>query len=40
VKRDQLGEQQRIADTYFAAGLIPNTLKATDIRIWTPPAAK
>ena len=40
VKRDQLGEQQRIADTYFAAGLIPNSLKATDIRIWTPPAAK
>jgi sulfonate transport system substrate-binding protein len=40
VKRDQLAEQQRIADTYFAAGLIPNALKATDIRIWTPPPAK
>ncbi|WP_235851468.1 aliphatic sulfonate ABC transporter substrate-binding protein [Paraburkholderia acidicola] len=38
VQRDQLGEQQRIADTYRAAGLIPATLKATDIRIWTPPA--
>ncbi|MCX4161603.1 MULTISPECIES: aliphatic sulfonate ABC transporter substrate-binding protein [Paraburkholderia] len=37
VQRDQLGEQQRIADTYRAAGLIPATLKATDIRIWTPP---
>ena len=40
VQRDQLGEQQRIADTYRAAGLIPATLKATDIRIWTPPAAR
>lgn len=38
VKRDQLAEQQRIADTYRAAGLIPAALKATDIRIWTPPA--
>lgn len=40
VKRERLGEQQRIADTYFAAGLIPNALKATDIRIWTPPPGK
>jgi sulfonate transport system substrate-binding protein len=40
VKRDQLAEQQRIADTYHAAGLIPVALKATDIRIWTPSAAK
>jgi sulfonate transport system substrate-binding protein len=40
VKRDQLADQQRIADTYHAAGLIPVALKATDIRIWTPPAAK
>jgi sulfonate transport system substrate-binding protein len=38
VRRDQLGEQQRIADTYHAAGLIPAELKATDIRIWTAPA--
>jgi len=38
VRRDQLEEQQRIADTYYAAGLIPNALKATDIHIWTPPA--
>lgn len=37
VRRDQLGEQQRIADTYRAAGLIPAALRATDIRIWTPP---
>jgi sulfonate transport system substrate-binding protein len=40
VKRDQLAEQQRIADTYLAAGMIPTALKATDIRIWTPPSAK
>ncbi|MFP3566846.1 aliphatic sulfonate ABC transporter substrate-binding protein [Paraburkholderia sp. SIMBA_030] len=38
VRRDQLVEQQRIADAYHAAGLIPAALKATDIRIWTPPA--
>ncbi len=37
VKRAQLGEQQRIADTYHAAGLIPVALKANDIQIWTPP---
>ncbi|SDR30539.1 sulfonate transport system substrate-binding protein [Paraburkholderia fungorum] len=40
VRRDQLAEQQRIADTYHAAGLIPVALKASDIRIWTPPPAK
>jgi sulfonate transport system substrate-binding protein len=39
VRRDQLAEQQRIGDTYYAAGLIPAALKATDIRIWTPTAA-
>jgi sulfonate transport system substrate-binding protein len=38
VRREQLGDQQRIADTYRAAGLIPVALKATDIRIWTAPA--
>lgn len=40
VRRDQLAEQQRIADTYHAAGLVPVALKASDIRIWTPPPAK
>jgi sulfonate transport system substrate-binding protein len=39
VRRDQLGEQQRIADTYRAAGMIPNPLKAADIRIWAPSGA-
>lgn len=37
VRRAQLGDQQRIADTYRSAGLIPVALKATDIRIWTAP---
>ncbi|WP_186145778.1 aliphatic sulfonate ABC transporter substrate-binding protein [Burkholderia gladioli] len=36
VRRDRLAEQQRIADTYRAAGMIPVAVKATDIRIWTP----
>ncbi|MEX3630170.1 MAG: hypothetical protein VB138_12585 [Burkholderia sp.] len=36
VRRDQLAEQQRIADTYRAAGMIPAAVTATDIRIWTP----
>ncbi|QYD68052.1 aliphatic sulfonate ABC transporter substrate-binding protein [Paraburkholderia edwinii] len=39
VQRDRLGDQQRIADTYYAAHMIPKTLKATDLRIWTPPSA-
>ena len=38
VQSNRLGDQQRIADTYYAAHLIPKTLQATDIRIWTPPA--
>ncbi|MGA7781442.1 MAG: hypothetical protein WCA85_27545 [Paraburkholderia sp.] len=40
MKRDELAEQQRIADTYLSAGLIPDALKATEIRIWMPPPAK
>ncbi|HEY4353977.1 MAG TPA: aliphatic sulfonate ABC transporter substrate-binding protein [Paraburkholderia sp.] len=39
VQSNRLGDQQRIADTYFAAHMIPKTLNATDIRIWTPPPA-
>ncbi len=38
VRRDNLAEQQRIADTYHAAGMIPVAVNATGIRIWTPPA--
>jgi len=38
VKRSALGEQQRIADTFFAAGLLPRKVNATDVAIWTPAA--
>ncbi|WP_034295433.1 aliphatic sulfonate ABC transporter substrate-binding protein [Herbaspirillum sp. RV1423] len=31
-----LGEQQRIADTFFAAGLLPRKVNATDVAIWKP----
>jgi len=31
-----LGEQQRIADTFFAAGLLPKKVNATDVAIWKP----
>lgn len=34
-----LGEQQRIADTFFAAGLLPKKVNATDVAIWKPAAA-
>jgi sulfonate transport system substrate-binding protein len=39
VRSDRLGDQQRIADTYYAARMIPKPLKASDIRIWTPSAS-
>lgn len=38
VQKSQLGEQQRIADTFREAGLIPKPLTATDIDIWSPDA--
>ncbi|RFB70689.1 MULTISPECIES: aliphatic sulfonate ABC transporter substrate-binding protein [unclassified Herbaspirillum] len=31
-----LGEQQRIADAFFAAGLLPKKVNATDVSIWKP----
>jgi sulfonate transport system substrate-binding protein len=31
-----LGEQQRIADAFFAAGLLPKRVNATDVSIWKP----
>ncbi len=31
-----LSEQQRIADTFFAAGLLPKKVNATDVAIWKP----
>lgn len=38
VKVDQLAEQQRIADGYYEAKLIPKPLKVSDIVIWVPKA--
>jgi sulfonate transport system substrate-binding protein len=38
VKVDDLAEQQRIADTYYAAKLIPKPLNVTEINIWAPKA--
>jgi sulfonate transport system substrate-binding protein len=38
VKLDELVEQQRIADTYYAAKLTPKPLKVSDIAVWTPKA--
>ncbi|MFW0758731.1 aliphatic sulfonate ABC transporter substrate-binding protein [Pseudomonas sp. H11T01] len=36
VKINELAEQQRIADTYYAAKLTPKPLKVSDITVWTP----
>lgn len=36
VKLDHLAEQQRIADTYYAAKLIPKPLQVSTITVWTP----
>ncbi|QKF53144.1 aliphatic sulfonate ABC transporter substrate-binding protein [Pseudomonas graminis] len=36
VKADQLGEQQKIADAFFNAGLLPTAVDAKDVDIWTP----
>lgn len=35
VQRAQLAEQQRIADTFREAGLIPRELKSSDIPVWS-----
>jgi sulfonate transport system substrate-binding protein len=36
VKADQLGEQQKIADAFFAAGLLPKAVDAHNVEIWKP----
>lgn len=36
VQADQLGEQQKIADTFLAAGLLPKAVDAKDVDIWKP----
>ncbi|MGN8273612.1 aliphatic sulfonate ABC transporter substrate-binding protein [Pseudomonas sp. SMN5] len=33
---DQLGEQQKIADAFFAAGLLPKAVNTQDVEIWAP----
>ena len=38
VQRDQLAEQQRIADAFFAEGLLPRAVDAAAARIWSPPS--
>jgi sulfonate transport system substrate-binding protein len=36
VNSQQLGEQQKIADAFFAAGLLPKAVDAKDVEIWKP----
>jgi len=36
VKADQLGEQQKIADAFFTAGLLPKAVDAHDVEVWKP----
>jgi sulfonate transport system substrate-binding protein len=36
VKVEQLGEQQKIADAFFAAGLLPKAVDAKEVEIWKP----
>lgn len=36
VQRDSLAEQQRIADTFHAEGLLPVKVNANDVDIWAP----
>ena len=38
VRVNDLAEQQRIAETYYAAKLIPKPLKVSDITVWAPKA--
>ncbi|WP_223881700.1 aliphatic sulfonate ABC transporter substrate-binding protein [Affinibrenneria salicis] len=38
VSRDGLGEQQKIADAFFDAGLLPKRIDAGAVAIWQPPA--
>lgn len=39
VRPEALGEQQRIADAFFAAGLLPKKVNTSDVAIWTPDQA-
>ncbi|MCP1576041.1 sulfonate transport system substrate-binding protein [Herbaspirillum rubrisubalbicans] len=37
VRLEALSEQQRIADAFLAAGLLPRKVNTNDVAIWTPP---
>lgn len=39
VKLDALGEQQKIADTFLATGLLPKKVNTADVAIWKPARA-
>ena len=36
VQPASLTEQQKIADTFFGAGLLPKSVDARDVSIWSP----
>ncbi|MGC6372215.1 aliphatic sulfonate ABC transporter substrate-binding protein [Pseudomonas sp. K2I15] len=36
VTLNQLGEQQKIADAFFKAGLLPKAVDAQDVQVWKP----
>jgi sulfonate transport system substrate-binding protein len=36
VSQDNLVEEQKIADAFFAEGLLPHNIKATEAQIWSP----
>lgn len=40
VEKDLLGDQQRIADTFYEAHLIPKAIDATALRIWHPEGSR
>ncbi|HHG8774429.1 TPA: aliphatic sulfonate ABC transporter substrate-binding protein [Raoultella planticola] len=40
VARENLGEQQKIADAFFAAGLLPHPINALDVSVWQPGEAQ
>ncbi len=36
VEKSDLGDQQKIADTFYDAKLIPKAINATDVKLWHP----
>lgn len=40
VQRESLAEQQKIADAFFAEGLLPRRVDASQVAIWQPEAAQ